>query len=357
MNKKALVAMSGGVDSSVTALMMKNAGYECIGATMHLFDNEDAGLEREKTCCSLSDVEDAASVARRMGIKHYVFNFKDEFRDKVINNFICEYECGGTPNPCIDCNKYMKFDKLLSRAKVLGCDKIATGHYVRINYNEETGRYELLKAVDETKDQSYVLYSMTQEQLSHTVFPLGELRKTEVRKIAEENGFVNARKKDSQDICFVPDGDYASFIERYSGKKFPCGDFCDKNGNVLARHSGIIKYTIGQRKGLGVAFGKPMYVCDKCIENNTVILGENDDLFKDEVLAKDFNWVSITSAKEPVKVQAKIRYNQSAQNATLYQIGENDVRVVFDKPQRAPAKGQALVCYDGDKVLGGGTII
>ena len=353
---KALIAMSGGVDSSVSALLTLEKGYECIGATMRLFDNEDAGISKEKTCCSLTDCEDAASVARRLGMEHYVFNFKEDFRENVINRFTAEYERGGTPNPCIDCNRFLKFDKMLRRAKELGCDYIVTGHYAVIEYNDKTCRYELKCAADKTKDQTYFLYSLTQEQLAHTMFPLGTLEKSEVREIAEKNGFVNARKKDSQDICFIPDGDYAGFIERYTGKTFPEGDFCDTDGNFLAKHKGIIHYTIGQRKGLGVAFGKPVYVCDKCVETNRVILGDNEDLFSSELDVTDFNWISVPGASEPIRCYAKIRYNQKAQPATVIQTSENTVHIVFDEPQRAIAKGQAAVLYDGDTVIGGGTI-
>lgn len=246
---------------------------------------------------------------------------------------------------------------MLLRARELGCDYIVTGHYAIIEFNEGTGRYELKRAKDKSKDQSYVLYSLTQDQLAHTLFPLGSLTKPQVREIAEKNGFVNAKKKDSQDICFVPDGDYAGFIERYTGKRFPAGDFCDLEGNVLGRHSGIIKYTIGQRKGLGVALGKPAYVCAKSVEENKVFLGDNEDLFSTELDAFDFNWIALPGINEPMKVQAKIRYNQEAQPATLIKTGADTVHIIFDQPQRAVAKGQAAVIYDGDVVIGGGTIL
>ena len=246
---KALIAMSGGVDSSVAAYIMKEEGFDCIGCTMKLYDNADAGVSRDKTCCSLDDVEDARSVAARLGMPYYVFNFSDDFREKIICKFIDSYERGRTPNPCIDCNRYMKFAKLCERARILGCDFIVTGHYARIY--KEGEKYVLKKALDETKDQSYVLYNLTQDILAHTRFPLGEMKKSETREIAEKCGFINAKKPDSQDICFVPDGDYARVIELNTGKKYPPGDFVDKNGNVLGRHKGIIHYTIGQRKGLG----------------------------------------------------------------------------------------------------------
>ena len=274
MNKKCIIAMSGGVDSSVAAFLMKEKGYECIGATMKLYDNEEIGISREKTCCSLDDIEDARAVARRLSMPYYVFNFKDEFEEKVINKFIRTYENGGTPNPCIDCNRYLKFEKLFQRMNELGFDYVVTGHYAIVE--EKDGWFYLKKGSDDTKDQSYVLYSLTQNQLAHIQFPLGEYSKTEIRKIAEEQHFLNARKRDSQDICFVPDGDYAKFIEGYLGKTYPDGDFVDINGNVIGRHHGIIRYTNGQRKGLGVAFGKPMYVADKDIEKNTVTLSTND---------------------------------------------------------------------------------
>ena len=246
---KALIAMSGGVDSSVAAYIMKEEGFDCIGCTMKLYDNADAGVSRDKTCCSLDDVEDARSVAARLDMPYYVFNFSDDFREKIICKFIDSYERGRTPNPCIDCNRYMKFAKLCERARILGCDFIVTGHYARIY--KEGEKYVLKKALDETKDQSYVLYNLTQDILAHTRFPLGEMKKSETREIAEKCGFINAKKPDSQDICFVPDGDYARVIELNTGKKYPPGDFVDKNGNVLGRHKGIIHYTIGQRKGLG----------------------------------------------------------------------------------------------------------
>ncbi|MGN0162890.1 MAG: tRNA 2-thiouridine(34) synthase MnmA, partial [Candidatus Ornithomonoglobus sp.] len=286
MNNRAIIAMSGGVDSSVAAYLMQQRGYDIIGATLRLFTNEDAGI-REKSCCSLSDVEDARAVARRLGIEHYVFNFSDDFRTEVMDRFVEAYENGRTPNPCIDCNRYIKFKRLMQRAKELEYDYVVTGHYARIA--RENGRYVLKKGLDNAKDQTYVLYAMTQEQLKHTLLPLGELRKTEVREIAAEQGFINAKKHDSQDICFVPDGNYADFIEQYTGREYPDGDFVDMEGNVLGTHKGVIRYTRGQRKGLGLALPKPMYVCRTDLDKNLVILGDNADLFSTSLNASDIN--------------------------------------------------------------------
>lgn len=354
MKNKAIIAMSGGVDSSVAAFLMKEKGFDCIGATMKLYDNEEIGISREKTCCSLDDIEDARAVARRLSMLYYVFNFKDEFEKKVIDKFISTYENGGTPNPCIDCNRYLKFEKLFQRMNELDFDYVVTGHYARIE--EKDGWFYLKKAVDNTKDQSYVLYSLTQYQLSHIMLPLGEYTKAEIRDIAEAQGFLNARKKDSQDICFVPDGDYASFIEKYTGKTYPQGDFVDINGKPIGTHQGIIRYTNGQRKGLGVAFGQPMYVAGKDIEKNTVTLCTNDELFSSELTAVDFNWIIPNPSRE-IKCSARVRYNMKEQPATAYILENGNVKVIFNQPQRAITKGQAVVLYDGDSVLGGGTIV
>jgi tRNA-specific 2-thiouridylase len=285
----------------------------------------------------------------------YVFNFTDAFRDTVIRNFIESYENGITPNPCIDCNRYMKFDKLYERAKILGCDYIVTGHYARIE--EQDGRFVLKKALDETKDQSYVLYSMTQEQLAHTVFPLGNMRKTQVRKHAEENGFINADKPDSQDICFVPNGDYASVIELQTGKRPAEGNFVDQQGNILGRHKGVIHYTIGQRKGLGISSANPLYVCKICPQSGDVVLGSNDDLLSPEADVADFNWISGEVPQGELRCKAKIRYRQTEQWATVIPTGEDTVHIIFDESQRAITPGQAAVLYDGDTVLGGGTVL
>lgn len=354
--KKALIAMSGGVDSSVAAFEMVRAGYTCMGATMRLYDNEMAGIDRSKTCCSLDDVEDARSVAYRLGMPYYVFNFTDDFEEKVISKFVRCYECGTTPNPCIDCNRYLKFEHLLHRAEVLGCDFVVTGHYARIRRDENTGRYLLYKAAFAEKDQSYVLYSITQDQLAHIQFPLGDLPKEEVRRIAAEQGFINADKRDSQDICFVPDGDYVAFMERYTGKKYEPGDFLDLDGNVVGTHAGAVGYTIGQRKGLGLAMGAPVYVCSKDMEKNTVTVGPNEALFRKELLADDWNFFPFDTLTAPMRVQAKARYRQTEQPATVYPEGNGVCRVVFDEPQRALTAGQAVVLYDGDLVVGGGTI-
>lgn len=351
---KALIAMSGGVDSSVVAYLVKSQGYDCIGCTMKLYDNEDIGISRNRTCCSLNDVEDARSVAYKIGMPYYVFNFSDSFRENVIEKFVRSYESGETPNPCIDCNRYMKFDKLYERAKILGCEYIATGHYARIE--EYDGKYILKKAFDETKDQSYVLYSLTQEQLAHTLFPLGNMRKTEVRKIAEKNGFINADKPDSQDICFVPNGKYAEFLERFTGKTYPAGCFVSEDGTVLGEHKGIIRYTIGQHKGLGIPSAKPLYVKEINANENAITLCEVQNLYSKEVTACDFHWISEEPPQKEIRCKAKVRYRQKEQSASVIPIDNNMVRIVFDESQRVATPGQAAVLYSGDIVLGGGTI-
>lgn len=351
---KVLIAMSGGVDSSVAAFLMKNEGYDPIGCTMKLYDNEDIGISRGHTCCSLDDVEDARAVAYRLGMPYYVLNFSDSFKEKIIDKFVKTYEQGMTPNPCIDCNRYMKFDKLYERAKALECDYIVTGHYARIRKTEQG--YQLLKAVDATKDQSYVLYQMTQQELAGTRFPLVELTKTEVRRIAEKNQFINANKPDSQDICFVPDGDYVAAIKRFSGKEYESGKFVDKHGNILGEHKGIVAYTIGQRKGLGISFDRPLYVCAIDVKKNEVLLGDNEDLFSKSVDVCDINWISGVAPEKPVACKVKLRYQMKEQAAVIYPGENGEAHIEFEEPQRAKTPGQAAVFYDEDVVLGGGII-
>ena len=351
--------MSGGVDSSVAAYLAKQQGYECIGITMKLFNSEDiaiANLNR-RSCCSLDDINDARNAANLMGIPFYVNNFSSDFKEKVIEPFIKAYEKGETPNPCIDCNRYVKFEKLLFRARQLGIDYLVTGHYARIVQDEKSGRRLIKKAADIAKDQSYVLYAMTQEQLSSTLFPLGELSKDEVRKIAKEQGFNNADKEESQDICFVPDGNYAKFIEEYSGISCEEGNFVDIAGKVLGRHRGIIRYTIGQRRGLAVSLNRPMYVHSINIKDNTVVLCEDEDLFSRNLYVRDFNWIACEKPEGEIRCKVKIRYNQSEQWAIASVRQDDTVHICFDEPQRAITSGQAAVLYSEDTVLGGGTIV
>lgn len=343
-SEKVMTGMSGGVDSSVSAYLLLQRGFEVAGVTLQLCENSKE-----------SNIEDARSVCEKLGIPHYCFDLKKEFNKCVIENFTSQYIRGKTPNPCIVCNKYIKFGEMIKIAENYGYTKIATGHYARIK--KENGRYLLLRAKDVSKDQSYVLYMLTQEQLSKAIFPLGEYSKNEIRNIAQSNGFVNADRPDSQDICFVPDGDYASFIEQNT-EYTPCGgDYVDVNGNFLGKHKGIIHYTIGQRRGLGIALGKPQFVVSKNSDTNRVVLADEEFLFSKEVTVKDVNFIPFDSLKREMRVTAKLRYRHEAQPAVIVPLKENEIKIIFDQPQRAASPGQAAVFYDGDTVVGGGTII
>ena len=350
------VAMSGGVDSSVAAVLLQEQGYELSGVNLRMFHNEDLGESSEKTCCSLADAEDAALVARRMGFPFYVFDFSQVFRDTVIRDFVDEYQAGRTPNPCAVCNREVKFGALLRRVQALGSDYLATGHYARVERDPSSGRVLLRRAADRSKDQTYFLYMLTQEQLAHTLFPLGGLCKAEVRRIAEVHGLVNARKHDSQDICFVPNGKYADFIERTAGQASPAGLFLDQEGKILGQHKGLIRYTRGQHKGLGLSTEEPLYVLEKDVASNTIRLGPDSALWTRELTAEQVNLISVPVLTEPMRVTAKTRYSQREAAATAEALPDGRIRVIFDEPQRAITPGQAVVLYDGEYVVGGGII-
>ena len=354
----ALIAMSGGVDSSVAAWLMQRDGFDCTGITMRLTRNEAVDTEGLHTCCSERDIEDAAEVAFAMDIPYEVLDFTADFREKIIEKFIRVYEMGGTPNPCIDCNRYMKFDHLLRWAESHGMEYVVTGHYARVEQDEATGRWLLKKGLDEGKDQSYVLYNLTQEQLAHVRLPLGGLHKAEVREIAEKQHFINARKHDSQDICFVPDGDYAAFLERYTGQPMQPGNFVDEQGHVIGRHKGAARYTIGQRKGLGISAETRLFVSGKNMAENTVTVGLESALFRSSLLADEWNWIAAPPAVgQPLPCTARTRYHQPERPATATLLPDGRVRVDFAAPQRAIAPGQAVVLYNGESVIGGGTIL
>lgn len=349
--KRVLLGMSGGVDSSVAAYLLQKEGYEVVGATMALWDFKDGNNDRS--------IEDARDVCKRLNIDHHVLDFKDDFKGQVVDNFIDEYFAGKTPNPCVFCNKTIKFGLLFDKAKDLGCDYVATGHYALVEFNETSGKYEIRKASSDSKDQTYVLYNLNQEKLAKTLFPIGRYDKNTIRQIAKEIGLEVHNKPDSQDICFIPDHDYEGFLKENSNKKIEVGNFVDKSGKILGKHKGIISYTIGQRKGLGITFGKPTYVVDINGQDKSIVLGDNDDLFKTSLTARDVNFVEWTQEEVsgPICVYAKVRYAAKPTKAEVTYIGQGLVRVDFEEPQRAITSGQSVVFYSEDRLLGGGIIV
>ena len=348
--------MSGGVDSSVAAHLISRSGVDAVGVTLLLHQGAELALDEESSCCSTQDAMDARDVAHRLGMEHHIFNFGAHFREHVIDRFVATYESGGTPNPCIDCNRFIKWRELLLRADGMGCTHIATGHYAQIERDPVSGRMLLRRASDARKDQTYVLWALTQDQLSRTIFPLGGMSKDEVRRIAGEQGLINADKPDSQDICFVPDGDYAGFIERYTGRIPAPGKFVGADGTVLGEHRGIIRYTIGQRKGLGIAMGRPIFVTKIDPAANTVTLGDEPALFSRQLDAHGINLIALPKLDAPLRVTARARYGKMDAPATVFQTCEDTMHVEFDEPQRALTRGQSVVLYDGDVVVGGGII-